>query len=188
MDTSYQMVSDPERFVQAIIAMLAEDEFDAALVQFTTNADPFAERLAHTWSLVLNAVDVPIYVSRFGGTKLAPEGDQGIRGGRHPGPRRAGPCHPGDRRRDDGARRRSTSTPMRRPNFAQLCELVMGPDRRRSGPVDFTFTTEQKACAGCRPRPSRRNSSHQGVHLGRVSVGERQDARAQRDSQASPSQ
>ena len=72
MDTSYQMLSDPDSFVQAIIAMLAEDEFDAALVQFTTNADPFAERLAHTVVAVLKAVDVPVYVSRFGGTQLAP--------------------------------------------------------------------------------------------------------------------
>ena len=72
MDTSYQMVSNPESFAKAIHAMLADDEFDAALVQFTTNADPYAERLAHTVISVLKSVDVPVYISRFGGNKLAP--------------------------------------------------------------------------------------------------------------------
>jgi acyl-CoA synthetase (NDP forming) len=72
MDVSYQMISDPDSFVRAMIAMLAEDEFDAALLQFTTNADPFAERLARAVLSVIAVVDVPVYVSRFGGTHLAP--------------------------------------------------------------------------------------------------------------------
>ena len=72
MDVSYQMISDPDSFVRAMIAMLAGEEFDAALLQFTTNADPFAERLARAVLSVIAVADVPVYVSRFGGTHLAP--------------------------------------------------------------------------------------------------------------------
>jgi acyl-CoA synthetase (NDP forming) len=72
MDTSFQMLAKPESFVRALIAMLEGDEFDAALVQFTTNADPFAERLAHAVVSARAAVSVPVYVSRFGGNHLAP--------------------------------------------------------------------------------------------------------------------
>lgn len=72
MDTSFQMLSNPESFRKAITAILADNEFDAALVQFTTNADPFAERLAESVVEVLRSARVPIYVSRFGGTQLAP--------------------------------------------------------------------------------------------------------------------
>jgi acyl-CoA synthetase (NDP forming) len=73
MDTSYQMLSAPDSFVQAMNAMLQDNEFDAALVQFTTNADPFAEGLARTVVQVLKEIKVPIYVSRFGGMQLAPK-------------------------------------------------------------------------------------------------------------------
>jgi acyl-CoA synthetase (NDP forming) len=73
LDASYQMLSDPDGFRDTLIALLADGEFDAALAQFTTNADPFAERLANAVVAVSRAVDVPIYVSRFGGAQLAPK-------------------------------------------------------------------------------------------------------------------
>ncbi|MPZ89668.1 MAG: hypothetical protein GEU81_16730, partial [Nitriliruptorales bacterium] len=72
LDVSYQMLSDPENFEHAVSALLAAGEFDAALVQFTTNADPYAVRSAQAVINVRNAVDVPVYVSRFGGAQLAP--------------------------------------------------------------------------------------------------------------------
>lgn len=73
MDASYQMLAHPEGFRHTMAALLADGEFDAALVQFTTNADPFAERLAHAVVEVSAAADVPVYVSRFGGRQLAPK-------------------------------------------------------------------------------------------------------------------
>lgn len=72
LDVSYQMLSDPASFERAIAALLANDEFDALLVQFTTNADPYAEHTARAVIAVRERVDVPVYVSRFGGAHLAP--------------------------------------------------------------------------------------------------------------------
>jgi acyl-CoA synthetase (NDP forming) len=72
LDVSYQMLSDPASFERAIAALLANDEFDAVLVQFTTNADPYAEHTARAVTSVRGSVDVPVYVSRYGGAHLAP--------------------------------------------------------------------------------------------------------------------
>ena len=72
LDVSYQMLSDPDSFQRALQALLARGEFDALLVQFTTNADPYAEHTARAVVAVREEVDVPVYVSRFGGAHLAP--------------------------------------------------------------------------------------------------------------------
>lgn len=73
LDVSYQMLSDPDSFQTAIATLLARGEFDAALIQFTTNADPYAEHTARAVIGVREQVDVPVYVSRFGGEHLAPK-------------------------------------------------------------------------------------------------------------------
>lgn len=72
LDVSYQMLSDPSSFERALSALLARGEFDALLVQFTTNADPYAEHTARAVIAVREQVDVPVYVSRFGAQHLAP--------------------------------------------------------------------------------------------------------------------
>lgn len=73
LDSSYQMLSDPDGFMRAMTELLSDGEFDAALVQFTTNADPFASETAHAVVTVANSTDQPIYVSRFGSEQLAPK-------------------------------------------------------------------------------------------------------------------
>lgn len=83
LDVSYQMVSSPQKFQQVLSALLRQDEFDALLVQFTTNADPYAERLARAVAELRAVAEIPVYVSRFGGQHLAPRAysvyeDEGI--------------------------------------------------------------------------------------------------------------
>lgn len=73
LDVSYQMLSEPERFGRALSALLAQDEFDALLVQFTTNADPYAEHVARATIAVRDRASVPVYVSRYGAEHLAPK-------------------------------------------------------------------------------------------------------------------
>ena len=72
LDVSYQLVTDPEGFRGAVSALVGGDEFDAVLVQFTTNADPNATATAEAVLGVSESVDVPVFVSRFGGPHLAP--------------------------------------------------------------------------------------------------------------------
>lgn len=73
LDVSYQMLSEPERFGRALSALLAQSEFDALLVQFTTNADPYAEHVARATIAVRDRAEVPVYVSRYGAEHLAPK-------------------------------------------------------------------------------------------------------------------
>jgi acyl-CoA synthetase (NDP forming) len=73
LDVSYQMLSEPERFGRALSTLLAQGEFDALLVQFTTNADPYAEHVARATIAVRDRAQVPVYVSRYGATHLAPK-------------------------------------------------------------------------------------------------------------------
>lgn len=72
LDVSYQMLSSPERFQQALTALLRRGEYDALLVQFTTNADPYAEHLARVVAELRTTVAEPVYISRYGGQHLAP--------------------------------------------------------------------------------------------------------------------
>lgn len=72
LDVSYQMLSQAGAFEAALGALAESGEFDALLVQFTTNADPYAEHVARATVAVRQASPIPVYVSRFGGEHLAP--------------------------------------------------------------------------------------------------------------------
>jgi acyl-CoA synthetase (NDP forming) len=74
MDTSFEMLTKPESYQKALASLLRSGEYDAALVQFTTNADPDAERAAHATLAALRTSDLPVYISRFGAPQLAPRG------------------------------------------------------------------------------------------------------------------
>ena len=71
-DLSFQMLTRDDDFEKAITALVAAGEYDAVLVQFTTNADPYAVRLAERVVSLRAGLDVPLYVSRYGGEHLAP--------------------------------------------------------------------------------------------------------------------
>ncbi len=64
--------------------MVNSGQFDALLVQFTTNADPYAEHVARATVAVRAASPVPVYVSRFGGEHLAPKALAVYRGAQVP--------------------------------------------------------------------------------------------------------
>lgn len=72
LDVSYQMLSQAEGFERALGALVSSGEFDALLVQFTTNADPYAEDVARATVAARATSPIPVYVSRFGGNHLAP--------------------------------------------------------------------------------------------------------------------
>lgn len=72
LDVSYQVISEPEAFRDAMTLLLTGGAYDAALVQFTTNADPYAEHTARAALAVREAVDVPVYLSRYGADAIAP--------------------------------------------------------------------------------------------------------------------
>lgn len=72
LDVSYQVISQPEAFRDAMTVLLTDGAYDAALVQFTTNADPYAEHTAKAALAVREAVDVPVYLSRYGADAIAP--------------------------------------------------------------------------------------------------------------------
>lgn len=72
LDVSYQVISEPEAFRDAMSILLSGGAYDAALVQFTTNADPYAEHTARAALAVREAVDVPVYLSRYGADAIAP--------------------------------------------------------------------------------------------------------------------
>jgi acyl-CoA synthetase (NDP forming) len=70
-DLSYQMVTRDDDFEQVLTKLTAAGEYDAVLVQFTTNADPYAARLAERVVALRDRLEVPLYVSRYGGAHLA---------------------------------------------------------------------------------------------------------------------
>ncbi|MGH3758913.1 acetate--CoA ligase family protein [Actinophytocola sp.] len=72
LDVSYQLLGKAENFETAVEVIATSGAFDAVLIQFTTNADPHAERLARKLVSLLGRVDIPIYVSRYGANHLAP--------------------------------------------------------------------------------------------------------------------
>lgn len=72
MDVSFQMVGEVDAFRATLDVLLSSGEFDAVLVQFTTNADPFAADSARTVVEARAASEVPVYVSRYGADALAP--------------------------------------------------------------------------------------------------------------------
>ncbi len=72
LDCSYQMITQPEKFEQLLLALTERGEYDALLLQFTTNADPYAAKLAEKVVEMRERLGIPLYVSRFGGEQLAP--------------------------------------------------------------------------------------------------------------------
>ncbi|MGH3660747.1 MAG: acetate--CoA ligase family protein [Micromonosporaceae bacterium] len=72
LDCSYQMLSRPDDFHRVITTLTERGEYDAMLLQFTTNADPYATAIAHRVAALRDEVSVPLYVSRYGGAQLAP--------------------------------------------------------------------------------------------------------------------
>lgn len=73
LDVSYQLIAAPERFRSVLAALTAGGAFDLVLVQYTTNADPGATRIAEGAVDLLDELDVPLVISRYGGAQLAPE-------------------------------------------------------------------------------------------------------------------
>ena len=72
LDCSYQMLTRPDAFERVVEALAERGEFDAVLLQFTTNADPYAAAIAEKVVAVRERLPVPLYVSRYGGEHLAP--------------------------------------------------------------------------------------------------------------------
>lgn len=72
LDCSYQMLSRPDDLEHVVHSLAARDEFDAVLLQFTTNADPYAEAIARKVIALRERLAIPVYVSRYGGPQLAP--------------------------------------------------------------------------------------------------------------------
>jgi acyl-CoA synthetase (NDP forming) len=72
LDCSYQMLTRPDAFERVVGALTERGEYDALLLQFTTNADPYATAIAQKVVALRDQVPVPIYVSRYGGAHLAP--------------------------------------------------------------------------------------------------------------------
>lgn len=73
LDCSYQMITQPEAFEQLLLALTERGEYDALLLQFTTNADPYAAKLAEKVVEMRQRLRIPLYISRFGGEQLAPK-------------------------------------------------------------------------------------------------------------------
>jgi acyl-CoA synthetase (NDP forming) len=71
-DLSFQMLARSDGFERVLESLASGGEFDALLVQFTTNADPYAETLARKVVGLRDRIDIPLYVSRYGGEHLAP--------------------------------------------------------------------------------------------------------------------
>lgn len=71
-DLSFQMLTRADGFERVLESLAAGGEFDALLVQYTTNADPYAEALARKVVGLRDRIDIPLYVSRYGGEHLAP--------------------------------------------------------------------------------------------------------------------
>lgn len=73
LDCSYQMITKPEAFERLLLALTQRGEYDAVLLQFTTNADPYAASLAKKVVEIRAELGIPLYVSRYGGEHLAPK-------------------------------------------------------------------------------------------------------------------
>lgn len=73
LDVSYQMLSEAGAFETTLGLLVDSGDFDALLVQFTTNADPYAADVARATVAVRETSPIPLYVSRFGGAHLAPK-------------------------------------------------------------------------------------------------------------------
>jgi acyl-CoA synthetase (NDP forming) len=73
VDCSYQMITQPEKFERLLLGLTERGEYDALLLQFTTNADPYAAKLAEKVVELRRRLSIPLYVSRFGGEQLAPQ-------------------------------------------------------------------------------------------------------------------
>lgn len=74
IDLSAQVVADAEKFGRVLTAVATSGSYDAVLMQFTTNADPGAAVAARSVLAASAAIDVPVYLSRFGAASLAPAG------------------------------------------------------------------------------------------------------------------
>jgi acyl-CoA synthetase (NDP forming) len=73
LDCSYQMITRPDAFEKLLTALTERGEYDALLLQFTTNADPYAEKIAEKVAALRHQLGIPLYVSRYGGAQLAPK-------------------------------------------------------------------------------------------------------------------
>ncbi|WP_028924652.1 acetate--CoA ligase family protein [Pseudonocardia acaciae] len=73
LDVSAQIIARPEVLGEVLDAVVDESAYDAALIQFTTNADPGAELTAKIVVALRQRVGVPIYVARYGAEALAPD-------------------------------------------------------------------------------------------------------------------
>ena len=73
LDCSYQMITQPDTFEELITALTERGEYDALLLQFTTNADPYAAAIAEKVVAMREKLAIPLYVSRYGGAQLAPK-------------------------------------------------------------------------------------------------------------------
>lgn len=73
LDCSYQMLNRPDDFERVVRSLAARDEFDAILLQFTTNADPYATAIADKVIALREQLPIPLYASRYGGERLAPQ-------------------------------------------------------------------------------------------------------------------
>ena len=74
LDVSAQIISDASDFAGVLDNLLDAGTYDAALLQFTTNADPSAEIVAKAVVDARQRTPIPLYVSRFGAPALAPRG------------------------------------------------------------------------------------------------------------------
>ncbi len=72
LDCSYQILAAPDNLASLFDRLLDQNEFDALLLQLTTNADPTAIKIAKVVVSARKRARVPVYVSRFGGPQLAP--------------------------------------------------------------------------------------------------------------------
>jgi acyl-CoA synthetase (NDP forming) len=72
LDCSYSMITRADDFERLATALTEHGEYDALLLQFTTNADPYAAAIAERVVALRQRLRVPVYVSRYGGAHLAP--------------------------------------------------------------------------------------------------------------------
>ena len=72
LDVSYEMISRPDDFSEVLLELVESQAYDALLVQFTTNADPYAQHTASAAIRVRSQARIPVYLSRFGAPHLAP--------------------------------------------------------------------------------------------------------------------
>ena len=74
VDVSFQLIASPDNFRTAVEILGSSDAYNAVLIQFTTNADPAAVRTADALISARDQLSVPLYVARYGGAQLAPDG------------------------------------------------------------------------------------------------------------------